>query len=884
MVKRFRTTIEDQPQVVVISQQGQFVQELLENLKALHLDALWLTPDLLSIKKGSVDTLTNAFAIIWLDFPVFGDQQTKKQNGLKLLESLQTTKAPVFYVCFDITHQRQKKAISIDPTWASVYLHRLVSQSISKVCILEYQHVLYPFDGGLSVVQRFISEKISAHLKGTLDDSFHPVWYQSVIEHIVKTVCSTDPKSGRWAGETEITLSGFEHELRKTLQFPSAAGEKLELPFIFPRSEVIATLPVSEMIAEVSLSFPKFSFLTTREKEGERNENVKVLPSSILKKSKSPTFPLILGKSLFGLTVGGAVVYGILTLFLLTSFNQIRTDIATYLVTNQADKLPSQQRLVIARTLNTYVPIPYQLIGVSVSQKEIQQFILHIESLREGINEFEIGDTYTAQMYEEIVGKLPDSGSASLRQAIQAYDRSYQQMSSIQARITPQQELLNSVEGSNEFSAQFLQDISSVRENLTITKTFLSSLETFLSAPTRNVALVIVEPEFQRSLGGVPREVTLLRFEKGQLFQTQSYKTQELNEMLKGTVTPPEEWKKLGKESWDLSDGAFSPDGPTAAKQIGWFLSKQLQQEIDAVVVLSTDGVVRLLGATGEISVNGSLLSTSTSTSFFQQLSQADHNQTANGWGRVGESVVAALQNKEHMFQAAPILKSIFEQSSGILFVKDSGIASTLSPLGWDGAILTPSCPTTFAKSDCQIEYASLWEHEFSSTPSASALSRSITDDVDVSSQDIIHHRTILYKNTPTGSMKNSVYQALVKFISSSGTEIDSIVVGTTPLKSTEYQISSEFGKTVSTFQISVPPFETIPVEIRYKTHLSRPGGSLVFYEHKQIGMPSIPLVVSTSYQGAYYPKIIAPAAQIEAKKVTFSALLDRHRIFALGF
>ncbi len=884
MVKRFRTTIEDQPQVLVIAPQGQIVQELLENLRALHLEGQWVSPEDPLFEQGSVNRFSKAFAIIWLDMPVFGDQQLKKSKGLHLINSLQSLKTPIYYVCFDVTHKRQKKSISIDPTWAGEYLQRLVIQSVPSSCVLEYQHVFYPFEGGLSIVQRYISEKISANLKGTLEGEFNPLWYQTVIEHIVKTVCSTDPKSGRWAGETEITLSGFEHELRKSLQFPSSRGQKLEFPYIFPQSETLPTLPTSDMISEVSLSFPKFSFLSKNTDQNSTKEPVSVLPIPKRDHTKKVTISPLVRKLFLLLIVGGVVLYGALSLIVLTSFNQIRTDIATYLVTNQPDKLPTRQHLSLTTTINEYLPIPYQLIGVSVSRREVGQFLSHIETLRDGMTEFEIGDTYSAQLYEEIVGKRSSSNFSSLRQAIQAYDRSYQQLSSIQARVTPQQELLNIVEGSSEFSTQFLQDISSIRENLTITKTFLSSLETFLSAPIRNVAIVVVEPTSQRSLGGVPKEVTLLRFEKGQLFQTQSYPSEELDQMLKGSVTPPIEWKNLGKEFWNLSEGAFSPDGPTAAKQVGWFLSKQLQQEVDAVIVISTDGLVRLLGATGEISVNGAFISSNTGKVFFETLSQQEQDNSGTGWGRVGEAVVASLQQKEQMLKAAPIFKSIFEQSQGMIFVKDASIASALSPLGWDGAIVTPSCPTTFAKSDCQIEYASLWEHEFSATPSAMAISRTMTEEVEISSQEILHHRTILYQHTALGSQKDATYQALVKFISSNTAQIDSITIGTVPLNTSDYQISNEFGKTVLTFQLRVPPKAQVPVEIRYKTDLIRPGGSLVFYEHKQVGMPAIPLVLTTSYQGDYYPKTIAPAARIETNKVTFSALLDRHRIFALGF
>jgi len=883
MVKRFRTTIEDQPQVVVVSAQGQLVQELISNLQALHLDAVWVSPDDLIGKKGSRAVLT-AFAIIWIDFPVFGDQQRKKSVGSNLVNALQSTKAPLFYVCFDVTHQRQKEAISIDPTWASVYIHRLITKTIPRVCVLEYQHVVYPFDGGLSIVQRFISEKISAQLKGTIDGTFRPIWYQSVIEHVVKIVCSTDPKSGRWAGEGEVTLSGFEHELRKTLQFPSSAGEKMELPFIFPSSDLLPSIPINEMISEVSLSFPKFSFLSTHTSTSSNNLDSQVLPPRTDLKKSSVRIPAIVGRLVMGIGAASVVGYGLIVLLVLTSLNQIRADIATYVVTNQPEKLPSQQQLSLTKNVNTYVPVPYQLIGFPVSQREVHQYLSHIETLREGMTEVELGNLYAEQAYEEITGKKDSKDFSSLRLAIQAYDRSYQQMSSIQARVTPQRELLNTFEGSSEFSEQFLQDVSAVRENLTITKTFLSSLETFLSAETKTVAIVVVEPEIQRSLGGAPREITLLRFEKGKLFQTQSYATQELNDMLKGTVTPPEEWKALGKDNWNLSDGAFSPDGPTAAKQLGWFLSKQLMQEIDAVVVISTDGMSRLLEATGEISIDGSRVSSTTSKAFFKSLSTQNSDQSSNGWGRVGEVFVTSLQQKESMFKSATILKSIFEQSQGVLFVKEAGAAMTLSPLGWDGALSIPSCPTTFASAECQIEYASLWEHEFSSTPSAAIISRSITDDVEISPQDVVHHRTILYQNTSSQDSSGLTYQALVKFITNSEVQINSITVGNTPLLPTQYQISSEFGKSVSTFQLKVPPYSQVPVEIRYETRLSKPGGSVVFYEHKQVGMPTLPFTLTTSYQGSYSPKMIAPAALIEAKKVTFTALLNKHRIFALGF
>ncbi len=886
MVSRFVTTIERElPPIFLVGPKSVFREELQQAFKALHLGVRLIDPLMIEQGREKLPVVSDAaVGIVWIDVPVFSDQQQKYSQAQQMIPFMQNVNVPVFFVAFDVAHARKKKTNTEDPVWASGRIIHQLLKKTTKLVILEYLHVIYPFEGGLSFVQRFIGEKLQHNIQSQILGEFTPLWYQSVIEDVVRTITEPNPTSSRKTGREVVSYHTFETLLRRFLQESKLSSEHINFPFYFESAtQHIDTIPVEEMAEEVALAFPKFSI--TKKTVSSTDENPIILSKKILKKTTSRGNR----KNLIFKTIAATILllvcsYGLLVGIFIHNLYLVKNKAVELSSLESTSQLPVETTTISSaiskvEKINEFIPIPYSAFGFPTDKQDLSSVLSGIKAFSSGAQELQLAQEKVSTGIKKTKQPEGEDGRREFGEAIRLLDSAYQQLSSAQARMVQNGKTMEALFGSPELSGQLRSTIESWREHITMKKTLLEVFHEFLSGGRKSVAIITVDSQVSRPLGGIPRAVSLLTFENGKLLVSQHYSVAELDSMLTGVAEAPLDMKAhTGKESWLLADGGWSIDGPTASRQVSWFLSKQLGMPMDAVWVVSSRALEKLTFTSQPPGGDSQTLLSNATTQY-----EAGNPAL---WLDIHKNFVekGILQSNTQTEDIADQLLLAFSQSESVLYAKDAQFASPLTILGWDGNSVTPSCPTTFISTVCRVEYVFWQEYNKASGLSEKHIGRTQTHSVIVQKTGIKHTHKVVYENK-AASPEKSEYQATIKYVLSADSSQEQVFVSGRALSDSELSVTTEFGKKVLTFPVVVPSQKTEEITISYVTPvIPKTQSSLVLYLPKQPGIPPSPLEVSIEYQDSYYPKTVAPKATIDAKKVIFQTSFDTRKIFALGF
>ena len=105
-----------------------------------------------------------------------------------------------------------------------------------------------------------------------------------------------------------------------------------------------------------------------------------------------------------------------------------------------------------------------------------------------------------------------------------------------------------------------------------------------------------------RPTGGFIGSFALVTLNSGKLADIQVYDVYSADGQLKGHVEPPSAIKNyLGEANWYLRDSNWNPDFSESAKQMEWFLSKEIDRDVDGVIGIDMEVAKSLLSYTGPL-------------------------------------------------------------------------------------------------------------------------------------------------------------------------------------------------------------------------------------------------------------------------------------------
>jgi len=209
-----------------------------------------------------------------------------------------------------------------------------------------------------------------------------------------------------------------------------------------------------------------------------------------------------------------------------------------------------------------------------------------------------------------------------------------------------------------------------------------------------------------------------------------------------------------------------------------------------------------------------------------------------------------------------------------------------MQTLGWNGGLTDSPCPST---GTCHKDYAMVVDSNFGVNKANYFIKRNIEEVITFDKNLAVSHvLRVNYHNTststawPAGAYKN--YQRLYLPV---GSNIMKISLGDKILAPKDYAITSEHGKLVVAYLVTIPINEKLEVSVEYTTpQLSQESDLLyTWYWQKQSGTSSSDqITVYLNYPMYLKPAIVSPEAELATQQLKFNMLNDTDRRVTVKF
>jgi hypothetical protein len=411
----------------------------------------------------------------------------------------------------------------------------------------------------------------------------------------------------------------------------------------------------------------------------------------------------------------------------------------------------------------------------------------------------------------------------------------------------------------------------------------------------RSYAFILQNNQEIRPTGGFMEAVAILTFENGSLVDQQLFTSYELDKKMTGEVAAPAELSKAtGEKRFTFYDTNWSPDFPTSAATIQWFLSKILNKQIDGVVMLDLYGMQNILEATGplELSDYNEVI---TNKNLFERVefhsevvlleTEKNHDHRKVLFANLLKKIVALPEDKVPALLAA-IQKS--STSKALLFsATQPDEQQVFQTLGWAGAQLVPRCPDEFDNGACFIDHFMQAEANIGVNKANYYLKRNIKHSVAVTPLQATHTQQVTYENTAQlEAWPKGAYKSYIRFYLPSSAQQISLIVGDSVVAEKDLSKTIEKDKMIVGAYFEVPikstkqltltysvPFPTMPERFSY-----------IFFNNEQPGNGDNPFQLEILPSSELRPQVIAPQATVGADGILFNRLTDESGLFGVEF
>src|SRR3990170_348951 len=226
-------------------------------------------------------------------------------------------------------------------------------------------------------------------------------------------------------------------------------------------------------------------------------------------------------------------------------------------------------------------------------------------------------------------------------------------------------------------------DIEKIRENINNAKNLAEILPQFLGEVKPVTYLILFQDNsLLRSTGGVINKVSLITFSGGEIIDSQTYDSDDLNEKLLGEVEPPQPLKKYVNDStWFFKDINWDPDFPTSASKAEWFLDKSIDKSVDGVFAINLDFLRDIFEKKNKFLKSSKLkdgknIRTQASDQevideFFTEVDRLKHNEGT----KYLDLLIQGMENKDVQ-----------------IFLNDNRSSRILNEISWDGSFNYNDC------------------------------------------------------------------------------------------------------------------------------------------------------------------------------------------------
>ncbi|MCL4880510.1 MAG: DUF4012 domain-containing protein [Anaerolineae bacterium] len=198
-----------------------------------------------------------------------------------------------------------------------------------------------------------------------------------------------------------------------------------------------------------------------------------------------------------------------------------------------------------------------------------------------------------------------DSSQELLLLVAQTVDDSRQELPTARANLWSAEYFLNNA----DVSGRLRDPLQRLQKRLPDARLVLDALSQLpniigLYGEERNYLLVLQNEDELRATGGFISAVGVARFQNGHLDSITFEDSYTLDKPDAPLLTPPAPLQEfMLAETWVLRDANWSPDAPTAARDIQKIYESNTGEKLDGVIMLNQEAVVRLVDAIGPLTL-----------------------------------------------------------------------------------------------------------------------------------------------------------------------------------------------------------------------------------------------------------------------------------------
>jgi hypothetical protein len=631
-------------------------------------------------------------------------------------------------------------------------------------------------------------------------------------------------------------------------------------------------------------------FTTTRqEQKTERVQQLVQEKKTLIRKSKKKTM-LFYGGLLF-VSFGGLVVVLLLMFVASTAIlhSQVQTQLTTSLENSAIPQRTSWISKFVSWQANFYSTI------LEVPQLEDAKKLVLVE---QQVATIAATDLQSAESLKRLYGTVLGTTTGDVAQLTENIGS--QTLSAYEAAAQVEQSLLKMTFTDETVTTKILESyqkkVVQLKRHLGVTQQLLPILEIVFGVQgRRSYALLLQNNQELRPTGGFLDAIAIVTFENGTLVDSQVYSSYELDKRMSGTVAAPAEiTKALGQKTFSIYDANWSPDFPTSAATIVWFLEKILAQSIDGVLAIDSYGMQNIIEAMGPLELP-EYNEVITSKNLLERLefhsevvlveTEKNHDYRKVLFSHLLDKVVQLPPEKVTPVLAA--LQENFTTKATMLAFSDASETQIVKNLGWSGAQLIPRCPSEFSNKECFIDHLMQVEANVGVNKANYYLKRAVRHTIFVSPTQADHTQLITFENTaqldawPKGSYRNYVRF----FIPSTATNIQ-VSVADQIIPETQITRAQEKEFLSIGFLLEVPITTTKQVSITYSTPFAtaEKSFSYVFFNNEQPGNGETPYSLQIIPVAGLLPVVVAPQAEITPAGITFTRSNDESSLYAVEF
>lgn len=251
---------------------------------------------------------------------------------------------------------------------------------------------------------------------------------------------------------------------------------------------------------------------------------------------------------------------------------------------------------------------------------------------------------------------------------------------------------------------QYQEPVRSLKQSVSLAKTGLEGLPQRLDALSQAIGrdsrkrylVVFQNSDELRATGGFAGSIAEVTFDKGALVSVVvpeggSY---DMQGGLTASIVPPSPLR-LVTGRWQFHDANWFPDFPTTARKWNWFYQKSGGPSVDGVIAITSDILPELLKLTGPISMP-EYRRTMTADNVVEETERVVELEHAPGDPApkklIGDLLGEVLRRLEalppdKLLAAGEVLGRSFAAKTVQVAFFDDGLESTISDLGWSGAL-----------------------------------------------------------------------------------------------------------------------------------------------------------------------------------------------------